>query len=332
MFQIEWMGEGDARIITLRDSASGTSADIAVGYGFNCYSFKAPCGGTIREFLWTEPGFPDRSLKASHNGTPILAPFPNRIRGGRFREGGREYELFRNDHDKNAIHGLVIDQPWRTTAQGTSAAEGAWVRGEFQLSIDRPDLLPMWPADFRIAFTYRLFGRELRTEIEATNPADEALPFGVGTHPYFRFPLEVGTPLGELEIVVPASQSVELIDCLPTGVVRPVSASEDLRAGMRFDRRTFDDVFTGLEAGEDGMIAHLLRDHRAKVDLEILHSPEFLFAVVYTPPHRQSISIEPYTCVTDAVNLEASGLRTGLWRLGPGESRFLTIDYRVHEH
>lgn len=90
-----------------------------------------------------------------------------------------------------------------------------------------------------------------------------------------------------------------------------------------------DDVFTGIEPTAQGAAVHFLRDHRAKVELRLEHDLDFKFVVVYTPPDRQSICIEPYTCVTDAINLEGSGLETGLWMLQPGEKRRLTIRYDV---
>jgi aldose 1-epimerase len=51
--------------------------------------------------------------------------------------------------------------------------------------------------------------------------------------------------------------------------------------------------------------------------------------VVYTPAHRQAFCIEPYTCVTDAVNLQARGIETG-WRvLAPGDRWTGVVELRV---
>lgn len=132
----------------------------------------------------------------------------------------------------SSIDPCVIDQ-------GTSAERGAWVRGEFQLSRDGADLSELWPGDFRLSFTYRLRGSSLTTEIDVDNPGERSIPFGVGTHPYFRFPLSAETPLTECQIVCPLSREVKLIDCMPTGEVIPVSVDADLRPGMSFDRRRF---------------------------------------------------------------------------------------------
>ena len=42
--------------------------------------------------------------------------------------------------------------------------------------------------------------------------------------------------------------------------------------------------------------------------------------VVYTPPGRDTICFEPYTCPTDAVNLEARGVPAGVIVLAPQET------------
>lgn len=329
MFQVEQNGHGLKETIRLVDTDSDSSVRIAPNFGFNAFSFVCRLGGRTVDLLHAPDAFPSPGDKATAFGTPILAPFPNRIRGGRFSFGGTAYSLPTNEHGKNAIHGFAVDQPWRVIGTGAEPAAGAWATGEFQLSRDRPDYLPLWPADFVLRFTYRLRGRTLATEIEVTNPDARPLPFGVGTHPYFRFPSDPGTALARCAIVVPAARQVELADYLPTGRLLPVTGDGDLRRGIELSRRTLDDVFTGLEAEADGRIRHRLRDQEANVELTISHGPEFPFAVVYTPPHRHSICIEPYTCVTDAINLAKRDFDPGPWILAPGEKRRLEILYEA---
>jgi aldose 1-epimerase len=54
------------------------------------------------------------------------------------------------------------------------------------------------------------------------------------------------------------------------------------------------------------------------VSLQLLTSPAFRELLVFTPPHRQAVCLEPYTCVTDAINLQARGIDAGLLVLPPG--------------
>lgn len=329
MFNVEILDAGAHLQARLVDGWTNSHATIYPNMGFNCASFVCRIGGRDLDFLYAGDDFPGPGVKPARHGTPILAPFPNRIRGGMFRFDGREFQLPRNEEGKNAIHGLALDQPWRIVATGANDKQGAFVRGEFQLSQSRADWRNLWPADFKLMFTYRLAGHTLETTIEVENPDSRPLPFGVGTHPYFRFPLERNGSLADCEIVSPGARQVELIECLPTGKSVPVEPEADLRHGIRFDRRAFDDVYTDLQSNANGLVTHRLIDHQARAAFELAHSPDFQFAVVFTPPHRKAICIEPYTCVTDAINLEGSGMATGLWVLAPGEKRRLRIEYRA---
>jgi aldose 1-epimerase len=52
----------------------------------------------------------------------------------------------------------------------------------------------------------------------------------------------------------------------------------------------------------------------------------FRHCVVYTPPHREAICIEPYTATPDALRLETLGIDAGLRRLAPGGSFHVEIE------
>lgn len=326
MFKVERTGEGKSEIIRLLDTSAGSSAAIAPNFGFNCFSFVCPIAGKPRDFLYAAADFPG-DHKPSHHGSPILAPFPNRIRDGKFSFEGREFSLTPNN-GPNAIHGFVIDQPWKVLRTGETD-DGAFATGEFQLFRDRADGKQLWPADFRIAFTYRLNGLQLETLIEVENVDKRTLPFGVGTHPYFRFPLDKGGPLSEVEMIMPVTQHVELDQFLPTGRTVALDADTQFQTGLRLGPRKFDDVYAGIVAAENGYPRHVIRDHHAGAEFVMEHDLLFKYAVVYTPAHREAVCIEPYTCVTDAVNLLDSPLDTGIWLLKPGETRALKIAYKV---
>lgn len=329
MNRVEIAGEGRGQSYRLIDEGSGTSATIFPQFGFNCASFVISKAGKSLDLLYAEPGFPKADSKATANGTPILVPFPNRIREGRFQYRDREYQLPIN-HGDNAIHGLAVDQPWRVVGQDSSNGFAS-VKGEFQLSLDRPDCIDLWPADFRATCEYRLRGCILETHFEVTNVSDkDILPFGLGTHPYFRFPLGPDSTEADCFVESLANKAVELIDCLPTGQIRPVTAANDLRKPTSWTDRKLDDVYTDLIPDAQGVVTYRLEDRRAGVSLKITHGPEFQYCVLFVPPHRKAICIEPYTCVTDAINLEGSNFGpTGLLHLKPGESEKFWIRYEV---
>ena len=101
--------------IVITDVQTGAEARILPGLGFNCYSFRVPVDGTLVEVLDAEPDFCTQGGRASGNGIPILFPFPNRIRSGKYHWEDREYQIAELDAEGNAIHGFVLDRPWRVT-------------------------------------------------------------------------------------------------------------------------------------------------------------------------------------------------------------------------
>ena len=317
MNQIQTERHGDHLVYVLEDRSAGSSARILADYGFNCYSFRCRVGGREYELLRSDDHFADQPSRPAGNGTPILFPFPNRIRGGRFEFGGNQYELPRNERGVNAIHGLVHDRPWRV--KSSARHELAEITGQFRLSQDAPQVAELWPADFLIEVTYTLGKNRLASHVRVTNPDTKPLPWGFGTHPYFRLPQKPGGDEDQCTVSAPVAETWELKDLLPTGNRLPVAATLGLNGNRPYSELKFDDVFTRLQF-EDGWCTCRLADHDAGVEVIFRFDRLFRELVIYTPPARGAICMEPYTCVTDAINLQARGIDAGLRVLQPGET------------
>ena len=307
-------------VITITDHLSGSTARIAPEFGFNCFEFRAVVNGQVIDVLDSIPGFELGGHKPSASGIPILFPFPNRIRAGRFFWDNHEYSLPGSDDWGNAIHGLCLDRPWRVVRQSDD-----FVTGQFQLSVDAPDRRSMWPSDFVIEVDYELVRARLRARFRISNPGNQPLPWGLGTHPYFKLPLGTGSRPEDCLIEVPADKLWELDDCLPTGRILDVNPKNDLREGAYLRSLKLDDVYTGIRI--DGpQYDCVVMDERAGLQIVQTTPPIFREIVVFTPPNRASVCLEPYTCPTDAINLQANGMEVG-WRvLGPGQEFHTWID------
>src|SRR5207249_2577983 len=81
-----------------------------------------------------------------------------------------------------------------------------------------------------------------------------------------------------------------------------------------------DDLLRAEPPQGDWLLQGRLRQEPEGVTLRVLASPAFREVVVFTPPHRQALCIEPYTCITDALNLQARGVDAGMQVLPPGQS------------
>ena len=97
---------------------------------------------------------------------------------------------------------------------------------------------------------------------------------------------------------------------------------------MRFAEMEFDNVFGDL-IFEDDVCTSTIEDPAGghKVILTMDHN--FNACVVYTPPHREAICIEPYTCVPDPFRLAAQGIDAGLLVIKPNQSIQMAVDIRV---
>ncbi len=306
-------------IETISDS-TGSTAKILVSQGFNCFSWQPSLNDGPREMFWAEPGFEQGDKRPSSGGNPLLFPFPGRISGAVYNYGGREYRLEPSDAFGNAIHGFVLNQPWRVVEKNASR-----VVGEFQASVDDAEILAHWPADFRIRVSYEVRGRELISDIRYENTGDSPLPCGFGTHAYFKLPLAEGATISDTIVTAPVDKFWEMDRMIPTGQQTPVRPDVTLAAGLRLVDHQFDTVFTGMETDSDGMYRTRLHEPVSGRTLTQTFDKTFTQCVIYTPGHRQAICLEPYTCVPDAMRLSAEGFETGLQILQPGESFETTI-------
>lgn len=314
----------DPTLFVLRQIENGTEiarAEVWPALGFNCLRWQV----RGREMLYCPAeGFAD--LRPTRFGIPVLFPFPNRIRDGRFTFEGRTHELPRLDSTKqNAIHGFACRHPWRVIDHGADD-RSAWVTGEFRCSFDAPADLPLWPADHQIRLTCRLSRGTVRLEADVYNPDTRPLPFGLGYHPYFT--------LGPAEshVEVPARQFWALDHSLPTGERQPVDAARDLNTPRPVSSLTLDDVLTDLPARAsrvDGLVERARLLHSDGVQMRLFCSTAFREMVVFNPPHRQAFCIEPYTCPTDAIHLQSRLGDLGWQLLPPDESWSAAIELWV---
>jgi aldose 1-epimerase len=308
--------------ITISDPTSGAQAKILPGVGFNCYSFAVSKSGKPVEVLWSAADFASGAGRPSGSGIPLMFPFAGRIRGTSFRFESQSFPLEAGDGQGNAIHGFVIGRPWRVTHQA-----GDRVTGQFQASRDDVSLLKHWPADFRITADYQLVGNALVSEFLIENPDTKPLPFGFGTHGYFRVPLG-GTSGPDCRVTVPVEFDWELQGLLPTGRKTSPPVVAELSSGMLVSAMKLDSVFSGLKF-ENHRCTTAVNDPHSCHTMVMTFDDQFTTCVVYNPPHREAVCIEPYTTIPDAFTLREKGIDPGLRILPPGGSFRTRIDIRL---
>src|SRR5690625_3321437 len=97
----------------------------------------------------------------------VLAPWPNRIDAGTYSWEGEEYRLPLTEPERdNAIHGLVMTEPW----QPAQVAPG---RAEFTVDLAAS---AGYPFPLRLSITYMLEGAHLTVDFHAVSTGGRAAP------------------------------------------------------------------------------------------------------------------------------------------------------------
>ena len=101
---------------TTRYAPSGQQYEIASG---DQSAVVVEVGGGIREYHHGErpvlDPYPVDAMADGAHGAPLI-PWPNRLGDGRYRFDGQDYRAALTEPDKgNAIHGLLLWQPWLAT-------------------------------------------------------------------------------------------------------------------------------------------------------------------------------------------------------------------------
>ncbi len=282
-------------------------------------------GATLRELsaggvpvLW---GFGAGERCSSGRGQ-VLAPWPNRLDGGRYCFGAHEAQAAIDEPERGcAIHGLVRWAPWRVVERGEDFA---------RLCYDLP-AQPGYPFQLHLALDYRLSAAGLEVRCLARNDGGEALPFGVGFHPY----LDPGAGgLASSRLHVPATTEVPLdergLPCGAPAVIAPGDTAARVtkpRGGTgspAIGDVVLDACLSGLLAGSDGRWHATFEpppSDAAAPRVELWADAAFAYCEVFTadtlpgPDHRRAVAVEPMTCPPDALRSGA-----GLLVLDPGES------------
>ena len=230
-----------------------------------------------------------------HWGNFVLAPWTGRLRQGRFTHDGHEYRFPMTD-PPNALHGLVVDEPWQLIEPGVVAIE----------------LRPPWPWRGRVIHLMRLFGDRLESRLELH--ADEPMPAAMGWHPWFPAHLTGprGQRAGPVELIAsPGRMYANDEQGLPSGELTPPVP------------QPWDYCFVDLAAAP-----RLRWPRNDGPDLEVVVESDCPCWVLYDM-EPQAIAVEPWTAPPDSLNMpspamvtpEAPLVASMMWRWHLGAKR-----------
>jgi aldose 1-epimerase len=250
----------------------------------------------------------------------VLAPWPNRIRDGKYSYDGAEHQLAIDEPAlHNAIHGLVRWLPWSAADQSPEAVT---------LTCTLP-ATPGYPWTLALSTQWSLDADGLTVRHSATNLSGGPAPFGLGVHPYFQLP---GTSVDATVVGVPGRSRL-LVDgrLLPIGAAKVTGGEYDFTTPRRIGEQALDTAFGDVPAGGSAVT---LSTVDGSASIEIWADGEFHWWQLFTgetlpaPRYRRSIAVEPMTCPPDAfhsgrdlITLKPGQAWSGSWGVRPRLAR-----------
>lgn len=314
-YHVELIDNGDYTAVQLHDSSSQAKATILPGCGNNLIAYE--CRG--KPVIVPPPdihAFVSEADIRTWFGTPILFP-PNRVKGGRFHFEGTDYDLPINEPPHHHLHGDLPRKPWVIDAYGAAEENGAYVTCSFHFK-DHPDILAYFPHELSFTVTYTLYKGRLDMHIAAANQGRKRAPFAFGLHPYFAVPAAEACTLS-----VPAAQQWPITPLsFVTGEPLATVLCEQFRQGVAL--ADYPELgCTLLTLSEDDRTCRFdMKEAGYRIAYELDRS--FPFVLLFKPSWAEAFSIEPYTYVTDAFNLNYPKELTGARGIDPGEELHLS--------
>jgi aldose 1-epimerase len=227
----------------------------------------------------------------------VLAPWPNRLGGGRYTFGEVTAQAALDEPERdNAIHGLVRWLPWELRAREASSVAAGCVL--------RPT--PGYPFTLDLQVEYRLAEDGLVVTTTATNVGPVTLPFGVGFHPY----LTAGAGhVDEWVLQLPTTAELAMDERgLPIGQPSLTAGTDlDFSSGRPVGPIRLDAALTGLRRDPDRRARALLTDPETARGIELWVDEQFSYLMCFTGDtlsdpsrRRRSMAIEPMSCPPDA--------------------------------
>lgn len=243
----------------------------------------------------------------------VLAPWPNRIKDGRYKFKNKIFELPINEVAKNnALHGLVANSDWQEISKTQTSVELEYI-------LDSPEI---YPGKLKLTTSYKFITDYLEVSISALNIGNQMSPYGVSIHTYFVAGEKVKND--QLFLQIPSSEfmQVDLERLLPIGVQRVDIADLDFRVSKQISNLFIDHAFKVDPALPK--LVRLVNALNLGVTIEFDGSTKWI--QIHTADRqggddsRMAVAIEPMSCPPDAFN---SGI--DLITLAPTQSHTFTI-------
>jgi aldose 1-epimerase len=227
--------------------------------------------------------------QASTGRGQLLLPWPNRIRDGRYRFGGRDLQLPLSEPTRgHASHGLVRWASWSVREHAADAVTLGY----------RLMSQPGYPWTLDLTASYGVSETGLDVTVTATNLADAPAPFAAGAHPYL---LPGPGPLDSWRLDLRAAAALTVDERLiPNGSVQVTDTGGDFRGGRPIDGAELDTAYGDLDRDPDGWAEVRVSGDEGTVALRMDRHHKWVQVYVGPPGRRDILAVEPMTAPPNA--------------------------------
>lgn len=283
MFELVQSPFGKYRLYDLHHPGSGNGFSIVPGLGAHVLEIRFGGDNVLDGYR-----SPDELEAGKWGKSALLFPFPNRLRDGHYTWLGQGYAFpINNAATGNAIHGFVRHEAFEVTR-----IEITTENAEITCRYDYRGHHPHYPFPFLLEVTFGMTDRgSFSASFFVKNRHHASIPVGLGWHPYFRLTEQADAHILQL----PPCARVGLDErMIPTGAL---AVYDNFSVPSLLGNGELDNCF---RAADGNTLYHLtLRGDRRS--LMVAASRDlFPYFQVFTPPHRESIALEPMTCNINA--------------------------------
>lgn len=238
----------------------------------------------------------------------VLFPWAGRVENRQYTFRKKKYKLVSEaDGNPYTLHGLVRNQIFTPSKRTKNS-----VKLEFKLKSSEFKAKG-YPFDATISIVYTLFKNGFSVSTTIVNDGEEALPFGLGFHPYFCLDTD---RIDDLYLEIPAKNLVEFDSNLkPTGKMIDIKKSDfDYSESKLIGNQQIDNCFVGLEY-KNNEATTTLKNPKTDRQIKIIQDKNMPYMQVYSSDtikkenYRRAIALEPQTCCGYALNMPELGLR-----------------------
>lgn len=225
----------------------------------------------------------------------VLAPWPNRLRDGKYEVDGELFVAAINEPGRGtALHGLINHLEWGVTSRTDSTVE---------LEVDL-SASSAYPTSLHFKAIYKLTDDGLSISISAKNTGDKKSPYGVSIHPYLVAESKSKVDAWTLDMNASKVLEVDAERLLPIALRDVTDMNYDFRQGAVIGERFIDHAFNVNESAP--RIVKILGADGSGVAMEFDDTSKWI--QIHTADReggddsRICLAVEPMTCPPDAFN------------------------------